>query len=217
MQAWWRRHYIITALALLSLAIILYYVAEVLWARHQTRTLVNDWLSRDIITLKPKELSKRQLEILIKVQDPSFYSHSGVTFTAPGTGWTTLTQSVVKFLYFNPFKPGIRKIKQTLIARFALHPLSTKEEQLTLFINILWFDEGVHGLRPAAKHFFQKDVTELSEREFISLVAMFNAPKNYNIKERPKTNAARVARIKKMLSGEYKLKSLFDTEYDRES
>ena len=199
---------------IVSLLVIGYYVGAVFYARHKTPHLVKDWLGKKLITLQVDDLSKRQLEILLQVQDPSFFSHSGVTFTAKGTGWTTITQSVVKWLYFKPFKPGIRKIEQTLIARFALHPLSTKKEQLTLFINIIWFRPGVHGFRPAAKFYFGKEVNELTEDQFISLVAMLNAPRNYDIKDRPVQNKARVARIKRMLSGEYKLKSLFDTEYN---
>ena len=69
------------------------------------------------------DLSKRQKEILLKVQDPGFYDHSGIDLWTPGAGLTTITQAIVKKLYFNDFKSGIAKIKQSLIARFAVNGL----------------------------------------------------------------------------------------------
>lgn len=68
--------------------------------------------------------------MLLKVQDPKFYHHKGVDTTTPGTGVTTLSQGLVKIFYFDEFSPGIKKIKQTLIARFAFDPLTPKKQFL---------------------------------------------------------------------------------------
>jgi hypothetical protein len=43
---------------------------------------------------------------------------------------TTITQSLVKGLYFRHFRPGIRKIRQSLIARFALDGHMSKQRLL---------------------------------------------------------------------------------------
>ncbi|WP_234902631.1 transglycosylase domain-containing protein [Agrobacterium larrymoorei] len=51
--------------------------------------------------------------ILLAVEDPNFSTHSGVDFSTPGAGLTTITQSAAKRLAFEEFHPGIGKIRQT--------------------------------------------------------------------------------------------------------
>jgi membrane carboxypeptidase/penicillin-binding protein len=116
--------------------IIVYYAAVVLKARYNSPQIVEDILKSEAIKLQLSDLSKRQLDILLTVEDPNFFNHRGVDLKTPGAGLTTITQGLVKKLYFKEYKPGIRKIKQTLIARFALDPLVSKEDQLLMLINI---------------------------------------------------------------------------------
>ncbi len=196
-------------------AIVSYYLVEVGIAFKDTPGLKNRFLTGAEINLTVEELSPRQMEILIKVQDPNFHNHKGVEFSEPGSGWTTITQSLAKRFYFNPFKQGIRKIKQILLARFVLHYQLSKEEQLLIFINYVWFEKGVTGFRDAALHFYSKDITQLNEDEFIALMAMPVNPKRYNINIHPDNNADRSLKIKKMLRGEYQPKGLFDVYYDK--
>jgi hypothetical protein len=44
--------------------------------------------------------------------------------------------------YFENFKPGIQKIKQTLISRFAFDNLTPKDTILKLFINEVYLGEN---------------------------------------------------------------------------
>lgn len=198
------------------LGVIGYYTASVSLAILETPEKVQTCLRSEAIKLQASELTPRQREILIAVQDPNFMNHKGVEFSTPGSGWTTITQSIVKKLYFDDFRQGIAKIRQTLIARFALHGRMTKEEQLTAFINLMWFEKNVTGLSSAAEHYYQKSVRDLSEDEFISIVAMIIDPKRFNINSHPENNKARTDAIKRMLSGEYVPKGLFDITYDKQ-
>ena len=119
---------------------------------------------------------------------------------------TTITQGLVKIHYFKSFKPGIRKIKQTLIARFALDPLVSKDDQLRLFVNEVYMGildgESVRGFEHAAEAYYRKPFSEISEDEFIGLVAMIIGPNTYNPVIHPKMHTERVRRIKRLLSGE---------------
>jgi membrane carboxypeptidase/penicillin-binding protein len=178
------------------------------------RDYIESVLESPAMVLKAKDLSSKQLQILLTVQDPGFFQHNGVDFHTPGNGWTTLTQSVCKFIYFENFKPGIRKIKQTLLARYALHELASKDEQITMYLNLVWFDKGVRGFAAAARHFYQKPFAQLNDDEFTALMAMTALPKNLNPKTHPQANAERVRRIKAVLAGRYKPRSLFDIWYD---
>lgn len=201
--------------AILILAsIFIYYSTEVVIARAQTIEAVEYYYNSGQIKMKTGDLLPRQLEILLKVEDPSFFSHHGVDFKTPGSGWTTITQGLAKRLYFKDFRSGIMKIKQTLCARLALDPQVSKERQLNLYINIMYFGNDTYGLKDAARYYFYKDVSALEEDEFIALVACLINPEQLNIKDHPQENAVRVQRIKKVLSGAYKPQGVFDITYE---
>ncbi|AZR73453.1 hypothetical protein BBF96_08695 [Anoxybacter fermentans] len=208
---------VITIIVMLVIGIILYYGMIIIEARKQTPEIVRNALNSENIKLDLSDLSKEQIKILLMVEDPNFYNHNGVDLRTPGAGITTITQGLVKKLYFRQFKPGISKIKQTLIARYALDPLVPKNEQLKLFINLIYLGKvngkPVYGLYEAAKQYYNKSVSELNEDEYISIIAMIIAPETFGIQTNPDANKNRVEHIKKLISGEYKPKGLMDLYY----
>ncbi len=165
------------------------------------------------IEITIEELSQVQKEILLKVEDPNFFTHHGVDFVTPGAGWTTITQGLAKKFYFDDFEQGFMKIKQTLCAWLALDPLVDKDTQLTLYINLMYFGNGVYGLNDAAVYYYGKSVSALTQDEYISLIACLISPNELNVAEHPRENAQRVGRIKKLLAGEYTPQGLFDISY----
>jgi len=201
-------------LLIVLLAVAGCYGITILVARSSTHDKADRLLENVKIT--KQDLSDEQLAILLKIQDPGFYGHHGVDFKTPGNGWTTITQSLSKQFYFNDFKPGIRKIKQSLCARFALDPLISKDDQITLFLNMIYFGNQQRGLVDAAGYYYFKDVADLSDTEYMSLIGILISPKTLNPKDHPEENRQRVERIKKMLSGEYTPRGLFDITYDRD-
>ena len=191
-----------------------YYGVEIAVARWHTVQTASTLVSS--ATIRKDDLSVRHLEILLKVQDPNFYHHKGVDFVTPGTGWTGITQSLAKKFYFENFKEGLPKIKQTLCARFALDPLVSKDDQITIFLNVTYFGNGQFGIDRAATYYFSRHVDELTEDEYIALIASIISPTTLNIESNPTANLQRVDRIKKVLIGEYVPKGLLDITYDRD-
>lgn len=163
------------------------------------------------------DLTDRQRDILIKVQDPGFYDHSGIDLSTPGAGLTTITQAIVKKLYFKKFKPGIAKIKQSLIAAFVVDTLISKEDQLTLFINTMFFGtvdgKPAIGLKAAADVYYQKPVNQLTDDQYISLIAMIVMPGTFHIIDHPEWNKERSNRIKGLVDGRYIPTGLMDQFY----
>lgn len=200
------------SLLVIMVAIIGYYTVEVFVARANTQNIVDSYMGQIEVTLD--QLSDRQIDILLTVEDPSFYEHKGVDFTTPGAGWTTITQGLAKQFYFEDFQQGLMKIKQSLCALFALDPLVDKDTQLTLYINIMYYGNGIYGLQNAAEFYYGKTVSELSEEEYISLIGSIVSPKELNVRDHPDDNAVRMNRIKKVLSGAYTPSSLFDIYYE---
>ena len=111
----------------------------------------------------------------------------------------------MKWYYFEDFQPGLAKIRQSLIARFALDPLVSKRDQLTLFINNVWLanvdGRDVRGLAEGARVFYGKRFQELTSDEFLSLL-VFDQPARLNVRVDPAGNARRVRQIKRLLAGE---------------
>lgn len=213
-RGFFRRHLVISISGLFFLGILTYSAITIYTARRETPAVVRRALASKKMLLRLSDLTPRQREILLLVEDPAFYRHKGVDLRTPGAGLTTITQSLVKILYFEHFKPGLAKIRQTLIARFALDPLVDKETQLEIFINHIYLgDKGgapVYGFADAARQYFDRPFASLTEEEYLAIIAMNIAPVSYNVASAPELNADRVARLKLLIAGDYKPKSLMD-------
>jgi membrane carboxypeptidase/penicillin-binding protein len=206
---------IFLSLILLLVVILMYYALELILAYNKKDVLRIQYLSNEKLELAIDDLSKLQIDLLIKIQDPNFFHHKGVEFKAPGSGWTTITQSITKFMYFKNFKQGLKKIKQSLIARFITNNQFSKKEQLEIFINNMWFEKDVIGLKQASYFYYHKENKQLTTDEYLSIIAMIISPKKYNILKEPVKNKKRVDRIKRYLSEDYQPTGLFDIEYDK--
>ena len=200
--------------ALLIVAVIVYYGIEVILARANTQRVVDGIYTSGKIETQVETLSQRQIDILLAVEDPGFYSHHGVDFITPGAGWTTITQGLAKKFYFADFQQGIQKIKQTLCAWLALDPLVGKETQLELYINLMYFGNGIYGLHDAAQYYYGKTIPGLTEHEYISLIACLIDPEGLNVKDHVAQNALRVTRIESLLTGEFTPDGVFDITYE---
>lgn len=176
----------------------------VLDARQRTPQALAGLETSRPMTLRLESFPTGYLDLLLAVQDPTFYRHHGVNLLARPGRLTTVTQALVKYLYFERFERGVvNKLRQTLIAVFALDALTTKERQLILFVNTAYLGSvngwPVHGFDQAAQMYFSRDLVELSENEFLSLVAMLDAPSTYNLAAHPDANAQRVTQIRASL------------------
>lgn len=198
--SWWGRS--LAVLLLAAGAIGFHYTREVLNARAATPGILRAALADPSIVLEPDELSVARRDALLAIQDPRFFEHRGWDF-AGGT-MTTITQGLVKRYYFDSFRPGLSKIRQSLIARFAMDPLVSKHDQLKLFVNVVYLGtlegQSVNGLAAGARVFFHRDFRELTWDEYLSLLACFSAPDSLNPRVDAPGNARRVAEIKEMLA-----------------
>lgn len=153
-----------------------------------------------------RTLTPDRLRALLEVEDPRFFTHRGVDLRTPGAGWTTISQALVKFLYFERFEPGpLAKLEQTLLA-IGFDAATSKQMQLDLFWNHAYLGsvdgQDVTGFPRAASAYFSRDVDDLERREYLALVAMLVAPNRLSIAREPAANAERVRRIERLLAGE---------------
>ena len=152
-----------------------------------------------------KTLPADRAAMLVAVEDPTFWTNDGTDFSSPGAGDTTITQGLGKLIYFpNGFRPGLRKIELILIAKFATTPLESKTDILHAFLANAYLGgdaQGeVTGFSQGARRWFGKSLTDISDDQFLALVAMLPAPAAFNPVRQAAANAERVKRIKKLLA-----------------
>jgi len=202
------------------LLILLYSSSVILRAYIDTPKVVLRATTPSNATLQLQDLPDDFQQILLAVEDPNFYSHHGIDLRTPGSGWTTITQGIVKIYFYNGFTPGIfryRKLEQSLIA-CVFNSRVDKRTQLVIFINSAYFGNDqrreVIGFKDAAKAYFDKEFAELTKDEFISLVAMLVGPNAFNVIHQPNKNRERVNKIKRLLNGECQPTGLTDVFYE---
>ena len=189
------------------IGIFIYEAFAVVKAKSKTSDIFSNALNEKNIKITLNDFTKERINSLLSVQDPAFYQHKGFDFSTPGAGKTTITQAMAKYLYFDKFTKGFKKIEQTLIAWLVITPAISKDDQLTVFINSAYLGhvdgKEVRGFSDASKVYFNKTFSSLSESEYLSIVAMLIAPKAFNIRTSSKQNSERVGLIKELLSGKY--------------
>jgi membrane carboxypeptidase/penicillin-binding protein len=205
----------ITLLAITLLAIVAFESFAIWRAKQRTPAVLAEAAKG---ALKPSDIPKRRMGMLLRVEDPGFYRHHGVDFSTSGAGMTTITQSLVKRFYFDHFRKGFPKIEQSLIARFVLDPAMSKDDQLKAYLNFTYF--GRNGGRPvigyaeAARAYYGREIGKLTDHEFLSLVAMTIAPNQLDPARHKAANDERVRRIEALLAGKCQPKGMRDVTYE---
>ncbi|MFD0987372.1 transglycosylase domain-containing protein [Methyloligella solikamskensis] len=151
-----------------------------------------------------QSLGDDRLQQLLLVEDPGFAHHSGVDMSTPGAGITTITQSAAKRLAFDQFRPGIGKIRQTGYA-LGLESELSKSQILALWLDTLEMGQGpdgwITGFHRASNVIYDRPPSELSDDEFLSLVAVLIAPSKYRLGSDDPDLNERVQRISRLVSG----------------
>lgn len=195
------RHAVATAILLLGIGTI------ALWVSASSRAEEVLRVARDYERhgLSQSRVPPDWLAALVAVEDPGFYSHGGIDLTTPGAGWTTLTQALVKLHFPGPHRGLVGKPLQSFRA-MALDRVVPKHLQLTLFLNTAYLGRGaggapITGFPAAALHHYGKPLSELSQREFLGLVAMLVGPDRFDPRRDSAAHAQRLRRIESLLAG----------------
>ncbi len=166
----------------------------------------------------PDDLTQRKLHQLLAVEDPAFWRHNGFDVETKGAGLTTITQSLAKRLAFEDFEPGIGKIRQTTYA-LGLEQRLSKKEILALALETVQMGPGpdgwMEGMFDASMQIYGKPPAALSDHQWLKLVAVLIAPRQFNLQAPDKPLEDRVARIERLLAGRCAAQDERDVWLDR--
>ena len=128
------------------------------------RTLYNE--NREYVSTD--HIPDHVLEAFVAVEDRRFYEHQGIDLQSISRavyrdilarskveGGSTITQQLSKNLFLSNDKSWTRKIKEMMASLYLERRLS-KDEILELYVNQVYFGEGVYGLQKASEYFFSK-------------------------------------------------------------
>ena len=172
------------------------------------------------------QLPDNLVKALIATEDVRFYKHSGIDLRAlsravtglltPSNkgGGSTITQQLAKNLFprqTNRNFVGIlfAKLKEWVVA-IKLERNYSKNEILAMYLNTVDFGNMSHGIKSAAKTYFDKDPHALTTEEGALLIGMLKAPTKYNPRRNPE-NA--LNRRNTVLGQMHKYRFLTDEEF----
>ena len=139
------------------------------------------------------EISPVFIEAILAVEDPYFYSHHGIEFTKLldafitdlihldfVKGGSTISQQLAKNLFLNQEKVLSRKIAELFFVR-DLEAMLSKDEILTLYLNIIYFGDGYYGIHDASKGYFNVSADKLNLDQASLLAGLPQAPAVYQL------------------------------------
>ena len=128
---------------------------------------------------------------LLATEDQRFYDHGGfdvvrmvsamLTNIRRGRlaqGGSTLTQQLARQAFLTTDKTWRRKFQELMLAA-RIERIYSKPQILELYLNKVYFGDGLYGVEAAARGYFGKHASELSVPEAALLVGLVKSPSTY--------------------------------------
>ncbi|MDP3542303.1 MAG: PBP1A family penicillin-binding protein [Elusimicrobiota bacterium] len=162
-------------------------------------------------------------DAVTSVEDKRFWTHHGLDPRAMARamlanlrgrdlqGASTITQQLSKNLFLSPRRTFRRKLSEAALS-FYLELRLEKERILTLYLNHIYLGQdgsaSVMGVRSAARHYFSKEVSDLTLPESALIAGVIRGPGVYNPFRDPKAAKARRDFVLRRMREEDKISAL---------
>lgn len=137
-------------------------------------------------------MPKHLLQAFLATEDHDFFRHCGLSFKGimrsllvnlyygkKVQGASTITQQLVRLLFFDAKKTFTRKVKEQLLS-LLVEVQFTKEQILETYLNHVYFGHGIYGVEAAAQRFWGKHIADVSVEQAAMLAGMVKAPMHYS-------------------------------------
>ena len=154
----------------------------------------NEWMRFSLDRRQPIEYHHIPLHVIrafCAAEDWYFFSHSGLSYKGilrsllvnlyygkKVQGASTITQQLVKLLFFDARKTFSRKLKEQLYALLVEQQFS-KEQILQTYLNHVYFGSGIYGIEAAAQRFWNISARELTIGQAAVLAGIIRRPEYY--------------------------------------
>jgi monofunctional glycosyltransferase len=164
--------------------------------------MLGRWLTlksveRQVVSIE--EISPNLRLMVIASEDGQFCRHDGVDWkdlrtvieTGARRGASTIPMQTAKNVFLWPQRSYVRKALEIPLALW-LDLIWSKQRMLEIYLNVVEWDEGVFGAEAAARHYFNKPASALTQREAALLASALPNPVARN-PGRPSAGHARLA------------------------
>ncbi|WP_093056166.1 transglycosylase domain-containing protein [Salipaludibacillus aurantiacus] len=148
--------------------------------------------SENRISLPFEKIPTSVVNAFVAAEDQSFYEHPGFDLSGIARafmvnvqsgsieqGGSTITQQLARNLYLSHSQNYERKLSELLYS-YQIERDFSKEEIMELYINSVYFSNGVYGIEAAANYYFGLSAQDLSLAQIAFLCAVPNNPSHYN-------------------------------------
>src|SRR5436190_4290149 len=138
-----------------------------------------------------ERISPHLLQAIVAIEDQRFYDHhgfDGVRIVSAAfanlrhlravQGGSTITQQLARQSFLTPDKTIRRKLQELILARRIVERY-TKQQILELYLNKVYFGDGLYGIEAASRGYFGKHASELSVAEAALLAGLVKSPSSY--------------------------------------
>jgi monofunctional glycosyltransferase len=147
---------------------------------------------------------------VIAAEDGRFYDHHGIDWKQVrkvaeesresgeiARGASTITQQLVKNLFFTTHRNPVRKLCEYTLAPMTDYLLG-KQRTLELYLNVVGWGPGVFGAEAAAQYHFNTTASRLSRDQAARLAAILPSPRRRRPARMNQYSAAIQTRMKQM-------------------
>lgn len=133
-------------------------------------------------------ISPHLRKAIVAFEDQRFADHGGIdVIRIIGAVWadlregrkaqggSTITQQLARQSFLTREKKLWRKVREIALAR-RIERMYSKDEILELYLNKVYFGDGLHGAEAAARGYFGKSASDLDLAEAALLAGLVNAP-----------------------------------------
>jgi 1A family penicillin-binding protein len=137
------------------------------------------------------DISPNLTKALIAIEDQRFNEHRGfdlvriassaaanIRHRRKAQGGSTITQQLARQSFLTPNKSYHRKVQELILAA-RIERLYSKAEILHLYLNKVYFGDGLYGAEAAARGYFGKHASELNVAEAALLAGLVKSPSAY--------------------------------------
>jgi membrane peptidoglycan carboxypeptidase len=138
------------------------------------------------------DLPEHVVRAVTTSEDAGFFGHAGFDFDelrnalAAGAeagrvvrGGSTISQQLAKNLFLSREKTIARKVREAFVT-VGLEATVPKTRLLEIYLNVIEWGPGIHGIGPAARAWFGKDARDLAPGEAAFLASVIPNPVRYH-------------------------------------
>ena len=137
------------------------------------------------------DVSENLTKALLAIEDQRFYQHRGFDLVRIASaamanirhgrraqGGSTLTQQLARQSFLTTDKTFHRKLQELVLAA-RIERLYTKDQILELYLNKVYFGDGLYGIEAASRGYFGKHASDLTVAEAATLAGLVKSPSSY--------------------------------------